>query len=78
MAMICKSVPTVIIELHEKGYTEDFEAKEGWFFWVQQQMLVPLKEFNIVETYRFYTAGKPHQLCGVVLRETDVKGILMC
>ncbi|HZG25957.1 MAG TPA: hypothetical protein VEZ17_15320 [Chitinophagaceae bacterium] len=73
-----KQIPALIIDLHEKGYTEDFKMKNGSFFWIQEQLSVPQREFYIAETYQIVKGGKKRELHAVVWTLANLKGIVIC
>jgi hypothetical protein len=43
----------VIIDLHQRGYTEDFELNGNTLLWVQDRSVIDSDEFSILECHRF-------------------------
>jgi hypothetical protein len=68
----------VIIDLHQRGYTEDFELNGNTLLWVQDGSVINSDEFSILECHRFLSVhGDELVIFGVISLHTMSKGILI-
>lgn len=68
----------VIADLHEKGFTDDFEVKAIGIMWVQERQLLKKDDFLITECHRFLNVqGNEIVICAIVSMNFQVKGILV-
>lgn len=69
-----------IIDLHERGYREDFVLFGDNLLWIQEKSFIGEDNFSITECHRFsHPQGKNQDLVifGIVVFCQDIKGILM-
>jgi hypothetical protein len=67
-----------VIDLHERGFTEDFQLFGNNLLWIQQKIFLRQKDFSIVECHRFLDAvGKETIIFGVISNSSLVSGILI-
>jgi hypothetical protein len=67
-------------DMHERGYTDDFELRDAEIFWVQEKMLLNQDELAVLEYFRIHQdslARNDIVILGVCLSSQGVKGILM-
>jgi len=68
----------VIIDLHERGFTEDFQIAEGLVLWIQRKLLLKLADFSLVEAHSFMgNDGSEQLVLGVNLLSHFASGILI-
>jgi hypothetical protein len=69
----------VITNLHESGFTNDFQLSGHSLFWVQEQILINWKEVEIIERHKIGdpSQGTPFIVFGIVAPSYHVKGILI-
>jgi hypothetical protein len=68
-----------IIDLHEKGYCEDFQLRGNDLLWSQGKRIIRAGDFSITEYHLFFDSNplkKSLAIFGVVACCHDVKGIL--
>ena len=69
-----------IIDLHERGYCQDFQLYGNDLLWLQRKIFVCAGEFSIPEYYRFINQYKKKSemiVLGVIAIYYNVKGILI-
>lgn len=67
-----------VIDLHERGFTEDFHLFGNNLLWIQQQIFLTEKDFSIVECHSFINLlGKKTIIFGVIASTVYVWGILI-
>jgi hypothetical protein len=68
-----------VIELHAKGYTEDFVLFPNSIWWIQGRMLLTEDEFCVREYKRIYSAkeGAACLVLGIVSFSQGLKGVLL-
>lgn len=67
-----------VIDLHERGFTEDFIQLGNKIAWIQEQALFPLNDFQVLERYWFGLPGMQiYTVQAVMLKSAHVKGILL-
>jgi len=69
-----------IIDLHERGYCQDFQLHGDDLLWLQRKTFVCAGEFSILEYHRFFEQNKkkPGMLVlGVIAIYYNAKGILI-
>jgi hypothetical protein len=68
----------VISDLHERGFTDDFEVRAIGIMWVQERQLLKKEDFLITECHRFLNVqGNEIVICAIVSMNFQVKGILV-
>ncbi|MDN3656095.1 hypothetical protein QWZ08_10690 [Ferruginibacter paludis] len=68
----------VIDDLHQRGFTDDFEVKEDALLWVQNRIVLDPDQFSIIECHRFLDAGGNRLIIsGVISVCYEAKGILI-
>ena len=68
----------VIVDLHERGFTEDFEVNRKGIVWIQEHVTIGQREFLVTECYRFLDRrGNEIVICAIVSPLYKVKGILL-
>ncbi len=71
---------TAIIDLHEKGYSEDFVLFGKGLLWAQEKTCIRPNDFSIVECLRFDNPNEKNKvllILGVMATVEYVKGIVM-
>ena len=69
---------SVIIDLHERGFTEDFQMVEGLVLWIQRKLFLKPADFSLVEAHRFMGNDRKEELVmGVNLLSHFASGILI-
>ena len=69
-----------IIDLHQRGYCEDFVLFGDDLLWVQEKCFIGENNFSITECHRFsHPYGKEEDLVifGILVFCRNIKGILM-
>jgi hypothetical protein len=70
-----------VIDLHEKGFTDDFQFVGKDLLWVQGKTYVQSGEFSVLESHRFVTKNKGIIQSGLILGiqslHHNAKGILI-
>ncbi len=69
-----------IIDLHKKGYVEDFVLFGDDLLWIQEKYFISENNFSISECHRFsHPYGKDEDLVifGILVFCQNIKGILM-
>ena len=69
-----------IIDLHERGYCQDFVLFGNNLLWVQEKIFISSNDFSILECHQFGHPGEQHEdldILGVMATGDNVKGILM-
>ncbi|MDN3654216.1 hypothetical protein QWZ08_01185 [Ferruginibacter paludis] len=59
----------VIIDLHERGFTSDFQFAKQGLWWIQEKIYVNEPYVSVLETYRFVRQGK------AIMRTSFIMGI---
>jgi hypothetical protein len=75
-----KNKSEAIIDLHNRGYSQDFILADENIFCLQRCELIPPDGFEITETYRFEgkaSVKNNYVIYAVKSIEDDLKGILM-
>ena len=68
----------VIIDLHERGFTEDFQIAGGLILWIQRKLFLKPKDFSLVEAHSFIGSDGNEQLVlGMNLLSHFANGILI-
>lgn len=68
----------VISDLHERGFTDDFESMISNIMWVQERQILKKEDFLVTECYRFLNIqGNEILICAIVSVNFQVKGILV-
>ncbi len=69
-----------ICDLHEKGYTCDFQLVGNDLFWIQEKIFVRAGDFSILHCHRFPQTN-PNEpdtvIFGIAAHGHNVKGILL-
>lgn len=71
---------STIIDLHEKGYTDDFMLVGKRLLWMQEKIYISASDFSILECFRFDNPDQPNKvlfISGVIAAAENVRGILM-
>jgi hypothetical protein len=71
---------TAIIDLHKKGYVEDFVVSGESLLWAQEKVFIKVNDFSIVKCLRFNNPDDKNKvllILGVVATVENVKGIIM-
>ena len=74
------SVHDTIIDMHERGYSQDFKLSGNDLLWLQEKIFVRAGEFSIIEFHTFhvpYTQDAGSIIYGILALYYDVKGILI-
>jgi hypothetical protein len=69
-----------IIDLHERGYCQDFVLFGNNLLWVQEKIFIGSNDFSILECHQFDHPGRQHEdlvILGVMATGDNVRGILM-
>jgi hypothetical protein len=69
-----------IIDLHERGYCQDFVLFGNDLLWVQEKIFIRNNDFSILECHQFgHPDGQQEDLVilGVMATSDNVRGILM-
>ena len=67
-----------VIDLHERGFTEDFQLFGTCLLWIQRKIFLRQKDFSIVECHSFIDSiGKETIIFGVVAKGLSASGILI-
>lgn len=69
-----------IIDLHERGYSNDFELMGNNLLWIQEKIYVRACDFAIIECHKFLPTGRRQKeliIFGVIAIRYNAKGILM-
>jgi hypothetical protein len=69
-----------IIDLHERGYCQDFVLFGNDLLWVQEKIFIGSNDFSILECHQFGHPGGQHEdrfILGVMTTGDNVRGILM-
>ncbi len=76
----CDHLVTAIIDLHEKGYSQDFQVYGEYLLWVQEKIYIRTNDFAIVKCLRFDNPDEKNKvllILGVKTNAEYVKGIVM-
>jgi hypothetical protein len=72
------SARSVVDDLHQRGFTDDFELKKNSLLWVQKRIILEPDQFLIIECHRFLDAqGNKLIISGIFSIHYNVKGILI-
>ena len=69
-----------VADLHEKGFTNDFQLVGNDLLWVQEHIFLRAGEFSILEYHRITDLGdKMNELVifGIIAPHHNIKGILL-
>ena len=67
-----------IIDLHERGFSEDFKIVGDKILWIQRKLFFTVKNLSLVEVYRFIERdGSELLILGASLLPHFAPGILM-
>jgi hypothetical protein len=67
-----------IIDLHERGFTEDFELFGNDLLWIQEKIFFRPKQFSIMEAHRFLSSsGKELVIFAIRANGGFPRGILI-
>jgi hypothetical protein len=67
-----------IIDLHERGFTEDFQLIGTNLLWIQRKIFLRQKNFSIVECHSFInSSGKETIIFGVTANDFFASGVLI-
>jgi hypothetical protein len=69
----------VVIDLHERGFNQDFELAKHGIRWVQYKMFIPYGDCTVIEYYRIVSEGMVGTeiiVLGILLASLSIKGIL--
>jgi hypothetical protein len=70
-----------IIDLHEKGFTDDFQLIGNDLLWVQEKIYLRSEDFLVLEGYKFVSRGKSVTSSDIILGihslGHNAKGILI-
>jgi hypothetical protein len=69
-----------VIDLHERGYCQDFVLFGNNLLWVQEKIFISSNDFSIIECHQFGHPVGQHEdlvILGVMATGDNVKGILM-
>jgi hypothetical protein len=69
-----------IIDLHERGYCQDFVLFGNDLLWVQEKTFIRSNDFSILECHQFGHPGGQHEdlvILGILASVDNVRGILM-
>jgi len=68
----------VVIDLHERGFTEDFQLIGTNLLWVQRKIFLRQKDFSILEYHSFIDSfGKETFIFGIIANGLFANGILI-
>ena len=68
----------VIDDLHQRGFTDDFELGDNSLLWVQNGINLEPDQFSIIECHRFLDAeGNKLIISGILSICYEAKGILI-
>ena len=70
----------VVIDLHERGFSQDFEFAEGGIRWVQQNAVLQIPDCSVVEFYSMPSGSGTETdvvILGIVSFSQLIKGILI-
>jgi hypothetical protein len=67
-----------VIDLHERGFTEDFQLLGNSILWIQGQIFIRQKDFSIAECHSFIDSlGKETIIFGITANGFFANGILI-
>jgi hypothetical protein len=69
-----------VIDLHERGFNQDFELTEHGVRWVQQKIFIPCSDCSVIEYHRIQpggTSGTEVIILGILSASQSIKGILI-
>lgn len=67
-----------VVDLHERGFTEDFQLLGNNLLWKQGKIFLRQKDFSIAEYHGFIDSfGKETIIFGVIANDLFVNGILI-
>jgi hypothetical protein len=67
-----------VIDLHERGFTEDFQLVGTNFLWVQRKIFLRQSDFSITECHSFIDSfGKGTIILGIIANGLFASGILI-
>jgi hypothetical protein len=69
-----------VIDLHERGFSEDFKLVSNDLLWVQEKKIIPAGDFSIREYHHFYDDISKRTgiiIFGVEALYQNIKGILI-
>lgn len=72
------SLREVVVEMHGRGYTDDFELNADGIYWVQHKLVLKPEEFLIIECHSFLGPQRDGlMIFGIVSPRFLVKGLLI-
>jgi hypothetical protein len=70
-----------VIDLHEKGFTDDFQLIGNDLLWVQGKTFLRREDFSVLESYAFVqknkTVSSSNFILGIQSLQHNAKGILI-
>ena len=66
-------------DMHDRGFTNDFQLFENDLMWVQQKTFIPKRLFGVMEYHQFWNPAAQDMdlvLIGIVAPTYNVQGIL--
>jgi hypothetical protein len=69
-----------IIDLHERGYCQDFVLFGNNLLWVQEKIFISSNDFSILEYHQFGHPSGQHEylvILGIIATDDNVRGISM-
>jgi len=71
-------ISEAVIDLHERGFTEDFQLFGMHLFWIQRKIFLKQKDFSIAECYIFIDSLVEETIIyGVIVNCSFAGGILI-
>ncbi len=70
---VCSNSVDVIVDLHKRGFTNDFQLFGNDLLWVQESLVIRVGEFAIT---RYQRVDDPI-VCGIIALHHNIKGILL-
>jgi len=74
------SATDAVSDLHQKGYTNDFQLFGNDLFWVQEKIFIRVGEFSIAECHKIINLQRnidQHIIFGIYSPWHNIKGILV-
>lgn len=72
------SLSEMVVDMHERGYTDDFELNGDDIYWVQKKLVLNSDEFLIIECHSFLgKRGDGLIIFGIVSPRFLVKGLML-
>lgn len=70
----------LVIDMHEKGFTQDFQLIGNDLYWLDEDKQVNIGEFNIVEFHKIICVHGHYSrfiVMGIIALHYNIKGILL-